>query len=83
MSEFTPGGFQTMPALYFDNQRTGEFSDEDTWSDEIIADRVNEYTHFLHGDAMPRARQQAERILTHLAFEQMYRSGAFNQEQPE
>lgn len=80
MSEFSSGGFERRPPVYVDNQRVAEYSDEVVWTDEVIKTRIAEYQQFLETDLMPRARQEATRILMHLRFEQMYRAGAFEEQ---
>lgn len=75
---FTGEGFEGRPPVYADNLSVAEYSNELVWTDELIDERIAQYQEFLKGDEMPRAREQATRIVTHLMFEKMYRVGLFN-----
>lgn len=77
MSEFTVDGFAPMPSLYQDN---GQVRDLSTWTDQALNDHYQTYLAFLKGETMPRAREEARRLIAHTAFELMYRSGAFDKE---
>lgn len=76
-SAFTGTGFDSMPSLYFHDRDIAEVSE---YSDERLEEMRVEYMTFLQrDDLMPRATKTAQRILCHLAFEQLYRSGAFEE----
>lgn len=74
-SGFCTEGFADIrPALYADNARVKEFSDEMMWTNDRLTQRAEEYDTFLkRTDLMPRARADAERVNAHLLFEMMYR----------
>lgn len=78
-STFTGEGFDSMPSLYADNTLVGEFSDE-RFTDEVLSRKADEYEKFLkQDDLMPRAKEEAERVMNHLLFEKMYRAGLFTE----
>lgn len=66
MSEFSSDGFQSMPPLYTDNLRVGEFTD---WQNITLESRIAEYRSFLETNPMPRAAAEANRIIVHAMFE--------------
>lgn len=68
------GSSDYRPSLYADNLRTKELGDESIWTDEILAQRAQEYNTFLNRtDLMPRARADAERFTSHMLHEMLYR----------
>lgn len=72
-----------LPNLYGDGQRYHELSNEHTWPDELIEERITEYSDFIStDDKMPRATTEAQRLLGHFVFESMYRAGAFKKKRP-
>ena len=77
MSDFTGDGFEGMPSIYQDNLQVRLFS---TWERQVLEDRVTEYGHFLQReDLMPRARQGADRVMTHALFELAFRDGVYDE----
>jgi hypothetical protein len=77
MSEFTSEGQIPFPNLYDDNRDVGGYSE---LTDEVLDYKLRQYGHFLTYDVMPRAREQADRVIMHLGFETVWRSGAFSKE---
>lgn len=74
---FTSEGLQPFPNTHSNSQRLGECSE---WPDVIIETKITEYWQFLsRDDIMPRAKEAAHRILTHLGFEIDYRAGIYDQ----
>lgn len=76
MSDFTSEGFESLPSLYQDNGEVRNLAD---WTEEALNDHYAIYLNFIQGDIMPRAREEASRMLAHVAFELMYRSGVFDE----
>lgn len=76
MSGFTSAGFENTPDIHLTNQQVGEFSMLD---DAALAYKIQQYGSVLLQDGVnPRALAGAQRILTHLNFEQQYRAGVYD-----
>lgn len=76
MSGFTPAGFENTPDMHLTNQQVGEFSMLD---DAALTFKIQQYGSVMLQDGVnPRALATAQRILTHLNFEQQYRSGVYD-----
>jgi hypothetical protein len=68
-------GFASFPSLHYENTKTSRYAEMDT---PDLESRVNEYTNFLSGNCMPRARAIGERIVNHILFELAYRDGVYD-----
>lgn len=69
---FTTEGQQSFPHIYADYQQVTEYA---TWPDEALERKFHEYSEFLgQKDLMPRARDMANLVFTHLGFEITYRA---------
>ena len=73
MSEFSSSGFESIPNLYTDANYT--MHELATTPDNRLCELKKLYTTFLSGEPLPHHREQAERFLTHLDFEERYRAG--------
>ncbi len=71
MSEFNP-----LSSLYADN--THFIHQLASVDESVLKSRQTSYSEFLEGDIMPRARDQATRVLAHIAFELDYRAGRYS-----
>ena len=77
-SGFTTEGFKEVPTLYLDNNYTLHALAE--LPEKRLGELRELYDNFLGGDPMPHHKEQAERFLAHLDFEQRYRGGEFGED---
>lgn len=77
MSEFTGNGFDKVPNLYTDANYT--MHELATTPEKRLCELKNLYTTFLSGDPLPHHREQAERFLEHLDFEERFRAGEWTE----
>lgn len=77
MSDFSSAGRDVFPNLYGDAMQIHDLVE---WPKEAIEDRIRDYSDFLERkDLMPRARNEAGRLIGHYVFELMCREGAFDE----
>ena len=76
MSGFDREGLMPFPNTYEDNEEVGKFSLLD---DRSLLAKHRDYQTFLsRDDIMPRATMAANRVLSHLIFEENYRAGVYD-----
>jgi len=76
MSGFTSAGYENTPDIYLTNQEVRNFSALD---DAALTHMNQQYGDVLTQEGVnPRALAGAQRILTHLIFEQDYRAGNYD-----
>lgn len=76
-SGFTTEGFITLPHFQADELRIDTIAETPI---ELLESRSTEYSQFLAGEIMPRARAASNRILNHLIFELAYRDGVYDEQ---
>lgn len=77
MSEFASKGFEEVPNLHIDNNYT--MHELATLPESRLRELRALYMVFLSADILPHHREQAERFLTHLDFEERYRAGEWTE----
>lgn len=75
MSEFAGKGFEEVPSLHIDIEYT--MHELARLPDSRLVELKDSYTTFLSADPLSHHREQAERFLEHIDFEERYRAGVF------